>query len=108
MNRRQHPYCYDGTDVLKNKEVLRDPLALERLERTFSALRALTLKPQPVSVNGYKAIHRHLLQDVYNWAGLYRTMDTGRGPAPFCLARFIERNMQDRFAAILGQKKLKG
>jgi fido (protein-threonine AMPylation protein) len=40
-----------------------------------------------------------MLQDVYDWAGEYRTVTTGRG-APFCKAEFIAAEMDKRFAAI--------
>jgi cell filamentation protein len=97
-----HPYCYPGTDVLRNKEDIRDRAELERFERMASARRLETLPHDlPITVDGFREIHRYMLQDVYDWAGEYRTVDTGR-TGPFCLARFIGHNMDARFAAING------
>ena len=77
-----HPYCYPGTDVLRNLEDIHDKGELERLERMASARRLETLPHiLPITVDGYREIHRYMLQDVYSWAGEYRRVDTGRtGP----------------------------
>ena len=105
----QHPYCYEGTEVLLNKEGITIAADLEGFERIMSAERILTL-PRQASITAatYRAINKHILQDVYEWAGTYRTVDTGRGDAPFCLAAHIERNMTARFDAIAAEKCLKG
>lgn len=104
----QHPYCYKGTNVFRNKEGLRDQAALDRFERTASGLRILTITAKPMTSAGFRAIHRHLLRDVYEWAGRYRYIDTGRGPAPFCLAEHIPANMERRFAKLTSRNFLKG
>jgi len=100
-----HPYCYPGTDVYRNKENLRDKDELEAFERQHSADRLLT-RPHnlPLTVNGYREIHRYILQDVYDWE--YRTVTTGRG-APFCKAEFIDAEMNKRFAAINAEDNLR-
>jgi cell filamentation protein, protein adenylyltransferase len=104
----QHPYCYPGTDVLRNKENIRDNDELERFERMATARRLETLPHDlPITVAGYREIHRYVLQDVYDWAGEYRTVDTGR-TAPFCKAEFIGRHMDARFAAINAEDNLRG
>ena len=104
----QHPYCYPGTDVLRNKEDIRNGADLERFERRHSANRLETMPPRlPISIDGYRAIHRYLLQDVYDWAGEYRFVNTGRG-APFCKAIYIAAEMEKRFAAIKAGSGLRG
>ncbi len=104
----QHPYCYPGTDVLRNKENIRDADRLERLERRLTADRLMTLPADlPITVAGFREIHRYMLQDVYDWAGEYRTVDTGR-TGPFCKAEYISRHMDTRFAAIHAENNLRG
>jgi cell filamentation protein len=104
----QHPYCYPGTDVLRNKENIREADRLEKLERRLSADRLMTLaRNLPISVAGFREIHRYMLQDVYDWAGEYRTVDTGR-TGPFCKAEYIARYMDARFAAIRAEDDLRG
>jgi cell filamentation protein len=103
-----HPYCYPGTDVLRNKEDIRDKKELEDFERQHSADRLLTLSHDlPITVEGFRAIHRYMLQPVYDWAGEYRTVNTGR-TGPFCKAEYIAREMDKRFAAINAEDNLCG
>jgi len=103
-----HPYCYLGTDVYRNKENIREKDELEAFERQHSADRLLTLPHNlPTTVDGFREIHRYILQDVYDWAGEYRTVTTGRG-APFCKAEFIDAEMNKRFAAIKADNNLRG
>lgn len=103
-----HPYCYPGTDVLRNKEGIRDNDELEAFERGHSADRLMTLPHNlSISVAGFREIHRYIFQDVYDWAGEYRTIDTGR-TGPFCKARYIARHMDARFAAINAENNLCG
>jgi cell filamentation protein len=74
------PYVYPETDVLINKAGIRDPAKLEQFERLMTAQRMLQpLTRTPITYAGYKAIHRHLFQDVYDWAGQPRTVDIGKG-----------------------------
>jgi len=71
------PYCYQGTTVLKNIPGFRDQDALDRFEAVATAQRAD--EPLPLGrldVRQYRLIHRHLFQDVYRWAGRFRTVRT--------------------------------
>jgi cell filamentation protein len=104
----QHPYCYLGTDVLRNKEDIRDNDELEQFERTASARRLETLpRNLPITVSGYRQIHRYMLQDVYDWAGEFRTINTRR-TGPFCKTQYIGPEMERRFAAINAEGNLRG
>ena len=105
---RQHPYCYPGSDVYRNKEDIRDKDDLEALERMLAARRLETLPHDlPITPAGYREIHRYMLQDLYDWAGEHRWVDTGR-TGPFCKAEFIAAEMDKRFAAIIGENNLRG
>jgi len=69
------PYLYPGTDVLRNKEDIRDAGELEAFERLATANRMETLPHNvPVTVEGYREIHRYIFQDVFDWAGEIRTV----------------------------------
>lgn len=64
------PYCYPGTTVLKNKPDLRAQAALDAFETASTAQRADEPLPSGrLSVTHYRALHHHLFQDVYAWAG---------------------------------------
>jgi cell filamentation protein len=96
-----------GHGRIPEQENIRDKDDLEAFERQHSADRLLTLLHNlPITVGGYREIHRYIFQDVYDWAGEYRTVTTGRG-APFCKAEFINAEMNKRFAAINADDNLR-
>ena len=100
---------YPGTNVLKNKLELHDAGALARAELLYVADRLTEgLPPDARQPDGLKAIHRHLFQDLYPWAGVYRSYTTGRGPAPFARPEYIEPTLQDLFAALRAEENLVG
>jgi cell filamentation protein len=105
---KDHPYCYPGTDIYRNKEGIRDNKDLEDFESRQSASRLMTLPHDlPITVQGYREIHRYVFQDVYDWAGQYRTVNTGR-TGPFCKAEYIASELSKRFAAINVENNLRG
>ncbi|SFQ30530.1 cell filamentation protein [Bradyrhizobium sp. Ghvi] len=92
------PYCYKGTSVLKNRARLRDDKTLEAFELEMSTLRAE--EPLPAgrfTPTHYKRIHHHLFQDVYPWAGKYRTVRTSKGGNPFAYPEYIASSMDQLF-----------
>lgn len=95
------PYCYRGTAILRNKVGLRDAEALEAFELEMSTLRSE--EPLPKGRFGpahYRAVHRHLFQDVYSWAGRFRTVRTSKGGNPFCFPEHIPAQMEALFAQL--------
>jgi cell filamentation protein len=71
-------YTYPGTDTVKNSFGATSHDELERLEGSFVEARATEIAlgygPQDqFDADHLRAIHRHLFQDVYEWAG--RTRD---------------------------------
>lgn len=97
------PYCYKGTTTLKNKLGLRDPALLESFELEMTALRANEILPRgKFDPRHYRRTHHHLFQDVYGWAGRYRTVRTSKADNPFCYPEYIDREM-DRLFATLGE-----
>lgn len=97
----QDPYCFDGTSVLRNKLDIKDSETLEAFELEMSTLRA----SEPLPDGGfdpahYCAIHHHLFQDVYDWAGIPRTIQTAKGGNLFCLPAYIERELAKLFGTL--------
>jgi len=69
-------YYYPGTDVLRNKLGIQDKEELERTERRLVDQRMRQGCPEGnFDLAHLEAIHRHLFQDVYEWAGQLRTVD---------------------------------
>src|SRR5260221_11572614 len=92
------PYLYDGTTVLKNLFDIRDPAALKVVERQLTRARAEQGLPGgDLDYGHYKAIHHHLFQDIYEWAGLIRTVNLAKEGSSFCRVEFIDAQMLKLF-----------
>jgi len=90
------PYTYPGSPVLRNKLGLRDADRLDRAERRLVTQRAAEGIPSGrFDLAHLRAIHRHLFQDVYDWAGELRTVEIAKGGHQFQFRRFVETGMQD-------------
>jgi cell filamentation protein len=99
------PYCYPGTTVLINHLGLRDQAALDGFEAEITSQRATEpLPPGRFSYRHYCAIHRHLFQDVYPWAGKIRTVRMSKDGNAFCYPEHIDREMRRLFSDFAGQK----
>lgn len=95
------PYCYKGSFVLKNRAGVRDPEALEGFELEMSSIRAEEPLPKgEFDPAHYCSVHRHLFQDVYVWAGKYRTVRTAKDGNSFCYPEHIESQMELLFARL--------
>jgi cell filamentation protein len=102
------PYCYPGTTVLINRASLRDPAELEEFEAEMTSLRFR--EPFPggrLSYRHYLAVHRHLFQDVYSWAGKIRTVRIFKQDSAFCYPEHIDREMRRLFAGLAKQSNLR-
>lgn len=103
------PYCYPGTTVLKNIPYIRGEVALAEFEAVSTAQRSD--EPLPLgrlSVSYYRSIHRHLFQDVYPWAGRFRTVRIGKDGSAFCYPENIAREMKNLFAGLKQNRYLAG
>jgi cell filamentation protein len=99
MTESTDPYLYPGTDVLKNLRDIRDPDILARFEAEATSRRIVQLINAPVpgrfDTAQLKAIHKHVFQDVYAWAGQFRTVNISKGGNPFGAPAFVESALDD-------------
>jgi len=97
------PYAYPGTSVLQNRLDIRDAGILEAFEVEIFTLRAEEPLPHgKFDPAHYCSIHHHLFQDVYEWAGQYRTVRTSKGGNAFCYPEHIPAQMGGLFRSIRG------
>jgi cell filamentation protein len=100
----QDPYCYSGTSVLKNRLGLRTQAELEAFEAFITAQRAdEPLPPGGLSYTHYRAIHRHLFQDVYAWAGRIRSVRIAMQGSMFAYPEHIDREMRRLFRRLAAE-----
>lgn len=103
------PYCYEGTSVLKNRLGLRTQAELDEFETAIVSQRA----EEPLPAGGldqqhYGALHRHLYQDVYDWAGELRTVRTSKGGNMFCYPENIAPQLKKLFAELAAANHFRG
>ena len=86
--------CYPGTTVLINKFNIRDESKLNEVETVLVSARSAEWMEHPKADSfdfaHYKAIHRFLFSDLYDWAGQIRTVDISKKGTHFCSAENIE------------------
>lgn len=73
------PYAYPGTDVLKNILDIRDRKKLDEAEADYVSLRLRELAEKPLpgdyGLAHMARMHKHMFQDIYEWAGKIRTVN---------------------------------
>ncbi len=107
------PYVYPGTVyVLKNKLNIIDAERLDNAESYFHNFRYQQLQPLfPAGKFDYdhlKAVHRHLFQDLYKWAGQERTINISKDDSGFAKTQFIQPYADKVFGEIKDQGCLRG
>ena len=100
-------FTMPGTGVLKNKLGITDPAALSRAATDSTALRLAELQATPVR-GGFdsahlQAIHHHVFQDLYDWAGELRLIDAGSVPASQ-----VEKSLNSVLDRLSRENQLKG
>ena len=72
------PYLIPGSETLKNKLNIQDKNKLNQVETDLSLRRISEQKENPIKGSfdylHLQAIHKHIFQDVYEWAGQPRTI----------------------------------
>jgi cell filamentation protein len=96
-----------STTTLRNKLGITDPQQLATTEADFTAFRVAELRTAPVR-GGFDSahlqeIHHHVYQDVYDWAGELRRVDTGNR-----LASDVATSLNVIFDRLARENHLKG
>ena len=77
------PYIDPQSGILRNKFGLTNQESLDRAEANAVSARSILLQLNPPKGNfdseHLKGIHSYLFQDVYTWAGHFRTIPLAKG-----------------------------
>lgn len=79
--KKQDPYCYPETSVLKNKFNIREVSLLEKAEADLSRAKMSILYESPVDkfdAQSFLRVHEFLFEEVYDWAGRLRTINISK------------------------------
>lgn len=87
------PYIYPGIEVLRNIPGIRNPERLAALEASVTVARLVELDASALhgqfDAAHLRGVHRHIFQDIYPWAGEYRTVNISKGGQFFGAAAFV-------------------
>lgn len=104
--------CYEGTSCLINKLDIRDDKQLEIVESHITLAKISILHQTPLNGNfdfeHYKAIHKFIFEDLYDWAGTIRTINISKKGTSFVKADEIENLADACFNRLKNQNYFKG
>ena len=105
-------YVYPGTEVLRNLAGIQEQTVLDKFEADITAVRILEIINNPIAgafdLKHLCAIHHHIFQDIYDWAGQIRTVDISRGASRFANFGLIEPYLTGKLQGIAKEKFLCG
>ena len=101
------PYTYENSTVLVNKLDLRDQRELDDFEAEITSARAEEPLPAgKLDFAHFCAVHHHLFQDVFDWAGVPRTVRISKQGSAFCFPEHIEAQAIKLFSDLKAKKYL--
>jgi cell filamentation protein len=108
----QDHYLDPESGVLKNRLGIREEEELKAAEASLVAWRSYQLVEKPIQgrfdLDHLKAIHRHLFQDVYDWAGELRDIDLARDGSYFANHQHLINAALPIFEKLADEDYLKG
>lgn len=104
--------CYKGTSCLINKLDIRDEKRLELIESQITLAKISMLLKNPLNGNfdfsHYKAIHKFIFEDLYDWAGNIRNINLSKKGTTFAESKNIERLAKACFDRLKDNNYFKG
>jgi len=102
-------YCYENSNVLRNKLGITDGDPLRMAEREIAAVRILEAERSPIrgklDFKHLCDIHRYIFGDIFEWAGKLRTVNISKGN-PFCNADVLDIYGTELFGKLKAERYL--
>lgn len=109
---RNSIYCYEGTNVLKNKLDIRNNSTLQRAENKIVLAKLFELRKNKMignfDIDHFVGIHRYLFEDIYPFAGKFRNENIAKGFFSFAEWEFIDEQLESLLEKLNAQNNLKG
>ena len=104
------PYTYPGTDILRNRLGITADATLTEAERRLTLARGAhaARQPFPGTADGYRSLHQHLFQDLYDWAGQDRSVSIAKGGSSFAAPAYIARELDKLFTDMAAKNGFRG
>ena len=91
---RNSIYCYKESNILKNKFDIQDNKILEDIERKLVIAKLYELRQNnqigKFDIKHFVSIHEFLFEDIYPFAGLFRSENIAKGSFSFAKWEYIE------------------
>ena len=108
---RNSIYCYKDSNVLRNKLNITNNCLLEEAERKIVLAKLYDLRQNKKIGNfdteHFIGIHRYLFEDIYPFAGLFRTENIAKGNFSFAEWEYIENELNVLLEKLKKQEYLK-
>jgi len=109
---RNSIYCYKGTNVLVNKFEIKDNNVLEEVERKIVLAKLYELRQNKnignFDINHFVEIHKFLFEDIYPFAGKFRTENIAKGNTLFADWNFLESELERILTELKNENYLNG
>ena len=115
---RHSIYCYPNTNILINKLNIKNSKLLQKYEAKITAAKLLSLRQKGIignyDVHHIKNIQLYLFEDIYPFAGKFRTENIGKGAFRFAewqyieseLTKLLENLKSENYLANIGKNEL--
>lgn len=94
---RNSIYCYENTNILKNKLNIKDKEKLYNYERKIVLAKLYILRQKNnignFDLEHFVSIHKFLFEDIYEFAGLFRSENIAKGNFRFAEWEYIEQEL---------------
>lgn len=104
---KDDPYLYPNSDVLINKRDIHDADLLQEAEIKFAKARLMQGLPKgQFDYEHLKSLHKHLFQDLYEWAGQERTVRMSKSGSQFAFPEYIKQELDKLFKQLKSDQYL--
>jgi cell filamentation protein len=94
-----------GTDIPKNRLGITEPELLHEIEQSllqqaYQAFIAECESNTRFDETYFKSLHQRTFETLYDWAGVYRTVDMSKGGSLFCRAAYLDKESRRIFGQL--------
>lgn len=97
IKERNSKYCYQNSNTLINKLEIKDQATLQKYEARITAAKLLALRQKGITgnfdKNHFVSIHKYIFEDIYPFAGKFRTENIAKGYFRFAEWEYIEEEL---------------
>ena len=109
---RNSIYCYKDTNILINKLDIKDPVILSEYERRIVSLKLFALHKKGITgvfdCAHFVSIHRFLFEDIYPFAGEFRSENIAKDNFRFAEFEYIESELNHLLDNLKKENYLEG